>query len=120
VSDGLLNFLLGLLLAPAVALTMWNLGRTFSVRIHFIRSWLSGCVGGASGCIWAHDWSAWGLGALISALVALAIWWWRRRKRRNVAALIGAKSRALRDAIVRKAREAARPRPVLRPAPVPR
>lgn len=47
---------------------------------------------------------------------ALAFWWWRRRRDRMKAAL-GAKSRALRDALVRRAREAARPRPVLRPSP---
>lgn len=51
--------------------------------------------------------------------VLLALWWFRRRRkgRRKAAALLGAKSRALRDALVRRAREAARPRPVLRPVP---
>jgi hypothetical protein len=42
---------------------------------------------------------------------------WRRRKRRNVLAALGAKSLARLAALVRRAREAARPRPVLRPQP---
>lgn len=61
--------------------------------------------------------------AIVYAVICcgIAAWlWWRRKKRRSVAAMLGAKSRALRDAIVRRAREAARPRPVLRPVPVPR
>jgi hypothetical protein len=115
----LLNFLLGLLLAP-VAASMWrSIGRLFGFRINVITSWISGCAGGGISCLFDQDWW-WLAGCSLSALVALAIWWWRRKKRRNVAALIGAKSRALRDAIVRKAREVARPRPVLRPVPVPR
>jgi hypothetical protein len=51
-----------------------------------------------------------------------AIWWWRsrkRRKRRSALAALGAKSRALIAGLVRKARETARPRPVLRPVPAP-
>jgi membrane protein implicated in regulation of membrane protease activity len=70
----------------------------------------------------AAGWALYGsriLAAVFAVLAVLAAWlWWRgdRRKRKG-AALIGAKSRALRDAIVRRAREAARPRPVLRPAP---
>jgi hypothetical protein len=44
--------------------------------------------------------------------------WWRRRKdRRRTLDMTGEKSRALRDALVRKAREATRPRPALRPVP---
>jgi hypothetical protein len=55
--------------------------------------------------------------ALVSGLVGAFLWWWRKRKRRNAAALIGHKSRALRDALVRRAREVAKPGPVLRPVP---
>jgi len=56
-------------------------------------------------------------GTVASFVIALIVRWWNRRKRRNAAALIGAKSRALRDALVRKVRESATPRPVLRPVP---
>lgn len=52
-----------------------------------------------------------------SLACALALWLWLRRKNRGKAAkLLGAKSRAVRDAIVRKARESARPSPVLKPS----
>ena len=64
--------------------------------------------------------SQWGLAAWDFALAAFWAWllwrWWRKRRDR-ITALLGAKSRALRDALVRKQRELARPRPVLRPAP---
>ena len=51
-------------------------------------------------------------------LVLGAVLWWRsRRRRRRAPRAYGAKSRALVAALVRKAREAARPRRVLRPAP---
>jgi membrane protein implicated in regulation of membrane protease activity len=62
---------------------------------------------------------AWQWSILNFATAAVVAWlWWRRRKRRRRARdAIGAKSRALRDALVRRAREAAKPRPVLRPVP---
>jgi O-antigen/teichoic acid export membrane protein len=58
---------------------------------------------------------------LVAAANAWAWWyWWRRRKkRRRALALLGAKSRALRDAIVRRMRQEHQPRRVLRPHPVP-
>jgi hypothetical protein len=62
----------------------------------------------------------WGGAAWNFALGAFFAWlaWRRWRKhRKRIAALLGAKSRALRDVLVRKAKEAAKPRPVLRPVP---
>jgi len=55
---------------------------------------------------------------------ALCAWsWWnerrKRRRKRKAAAVLGAKSRALRDALVRRAREVTVPRPVLRHVPQP-
>jgi hypothetical protein len=52
---------------------------------------------------------------VLAGLFALAWWRGHRKDRRKALDAIGAKSRALRDALVRRAREAARPRPVLRP-----
>jgi hypothetical protein len=90
-------------------------------RRYFIRIWISAAVGGlAFGAIAAgFTGGGWAgpAGSAASLIVALAIWWWRRKKRRSVAAMLGAKSRALRDALVRRARQVARPRPVLRPVP---
>ena len=61
----------------------------------------------------------WLLAGWFAALTALVIWSHRRnrRKRKRARALLGAKSRQLRDALVRKQRELTRPRPVLRPVP---
>ena len=98
-------------------------------------------VGGAFlGRAWARMWGT-GILALqdvAQAAVALArgngwvavldvvlgaVWawlWWseRKRKRRDPAAkTLGAKSRLLVAAIVERAREAAKPKPVLRPVP---
>lgn len=55
-------------------------------------------------------------------VVVIAWVWWRSRprgKRRKTTAVLGAKAKAARDALVRRAREVAQPRPVLRPVPVP-
>ena len=54
--------------------------------------------------------------------VSIGAWWlwkwWRRKDRKRAAALVGEKSRALRDAIVKRAKDASRgARPVLRPVP---
>jgi hypothetical protein len=51
------------------------------------------------------------------AIAAFCGWmWWRRSdRRRRALAWLGAKSRAVRDALVRKAREVSQPRPVLVP-----
>jgi len=61
-------------------------------------------------------WAAWD-----ALTVVLAAKFWhderRKRKRRSALTAIGAKSKALHDALVRRAREAAQPRPVLRPLP---
>jgi len=54
----------------------------------------------------------------LNVAIGAAVWWWRRKKRRSVTALLGAKAKALRDALVRRAREATpKPRRVLRPVP---
>jgi membrane protein implicated in regulation of membrane protease activity len=58
---------------------------------------------------------------LDAVLMVLDAWlWWReyrkRKDRRRALEAIGDKTRRLRDALVRRAREAARPSPVLRPS----
>ena len=52
-----------------------------------------------------------------AAAIIIALTLWRRRKRKRALRQLGAKSRAAIAALVRRAREAAAPRPVLRPVP---
>ena len=54
--------------------------------------------------------------AAVACAAAFALWWFRRRGER-APRFYGAKSWARVTALARKAREAARPRPVRRPAP---
>ena len=67
----------------------------------------------AAGGMWASV-AVYGIAAGVCAWFA----WRRRRKgRKRAAALVGAKSRAIRDAIVKRAKDASRgARPVLRPS----
>ena len=59
-------------------------------------------------------------GYTAAAFAWFLVWLWHRTKgdRKRAAELAGAKTRALRDALVRKTRESLQPRPVLRPVPV--
>jgi hypothetical protein len=60
--------------------------------------------------------STW-LSLTMAVINALGAWfWWKRRKRRRAPRTLGAKSRARLAALVNRAREAARPSPVRRPA----
>jgi hypothetical protein len=69
--------------------------------------------------IWAglnlagHDY----LSGLVYGVVAVlnAWYWWRRKDRKRAAKALGYKARALVAALVERAREAAQPRPVLKP-----
>lgn len=65
------------------------------------------------------EWLLAGVMGWFTGWVAWFLWrYWRRHRRgKRVLRVIGAKSWARLAAVVRKAREAARPRPVLRPAP---
>ena len=79
----------------------------------------------------AAGWALWAVSYLVSGpfwlavpsalfAAAVALEWWRdrrRRRRKRAPRAYGAKSRALLAALVRRAREATKPRPVLRPAP---
>lgn len=73
-------------------------------------------IGAAAALAIGRDWAG-VIAAGVMAIVGAVIWWHRQKKRRRAAAVLGAKSKALREALVRRARQAARPRPVLRPAP---
>lgn len=64
-----------------------------------------------------RDW-AWAIWLAVCAII-MGFWRWRnwRKRRKRTLALAGAKSRARLAKLVRRAREAATPRPVLQPVP---
>jgi hypothetical protein len=71
----------------------------------------------ASVAFWALQ-RAWWLAALVAAFGVSSSWWhWRRRRRQKAPRPLGGKSKAARAKLVRSVREAAKPRPVLRPVP---
>ncbi len=81
-----------------------------------------GFVAGGLGLVVAYGigrlWIPFTIGAAWLAIGVL-LWWHRRRKRRRALALLGARSRALRAALVRTMRRERKPSRVLRPHPVP-
>ena len=114
-------FLLATVWPPAFALVMEVLYRAVGMPAGTAARWGRACWAMAA-IIQAVVDGAFGLwGTFLCAIVNAGIgaWlWWRRRKRRDRAPhAYGAKSKARIAALVRKARQAARPRPVLRPVP---
>jgi hypothetical protein len=81
---------------PAMNLTCGGLGVVIACGIP--RQWLETVIG----MVWS---------------IAGLAWWWWRNKRRKAPQAHGAKSRARIAALVRKSRQAAKSRPVLRPVP---
>jgi hypothetical protein len=101
----------------AVLASVPPLCRRHGWRFHF---WLTaGCSGGGGlvGVLFDVHKYLWYIPGY-SFWVLAAIWYFTRKRRKRAAALAGAKTRALRDALVRKARELLQPRPVLQPIPV--
>lgn len=90
-------------------------GAGFQRRVFYI-AWAGSSLLDVALFLALRQWleAAW---AALSLLAALYLWWRGRKDLRRITRLAGAKSRALLAALARKAREAARPRPVLRPAP---
>ncbi len=89
-------------------------------------SWWRICGAGCSAAGWgfwlARDLADGHLPWSAADAVIIAVWLlmlrkdWRNRRRRRAMEALGARSRALRDKLVRRARETARPSPVLRPS----
>lgn len=116
-SDLFGNVLLPLFLPPAAALGWAALYRLIRLRYWLLPGWMTSAACVTVANLAGGYWLAAASGGL-SFMVALAIWWWRRRKdRRRALRELGYKARALLAAVVRRAREAAQPRPVLRPVP---
>lgn len=93
----------------------WEHLHTFDAAISLVLG--SGLMSFAVSNLLAGDW----VGALVSTVLAVVVlwdWWNRRRKRKDRAPLaLGAKIKAIIDGMVRKVREAGKPRLVLRPVP---
>jgi hypothetical protein len=83
------------------------------------RFWVSWVVTGLTEIVIAAIYRQWLVmaAALAGTAIAAILWWLSRRRRKRAPRAYGAKSRALLAALVRRAREAAVPRPVLRPVP---
>ena len=85
-------------------------------RARFYRSWIGAAAGGAASYAFQRSW-LWFLLAAANAGVAVVLWWLSRRRKRRAPRAYGAKSALLVAALVRRARDAARPRPVPRLGP---
>jgi hypothetical protein len=83
------------------------------------RAWGLLLAGNALGAVAQFDRHSWLLCAANAVCAVVCAWklWRGRRRRKRAPRAYGAKSRALIARLVRKAREAARRRPVLRPVP---
>lgn len=107
---------------PAFSAIMvaWDLhrgrGRDYALR-WLPLSWLIAAVVVGGDGVAGHDWLVVFI-ALAQAGIGLWLWWRNRRKdRKRALAALGYKALVAKAALVRKAREAAKPRPVLRPVP---
>ena len=77
----------------------WHFRHIRYTRQHFVKDWfLIALFQIVISVTMAHN-TPLAIGQIISAIIATCIWWYRRKKRRS-AELLGAKSRALRDALV--------------------
>jgi hypothetical protein len=101
-------------LPPASSWVWGRVRRRYRAR--FYQGWIGAAVGG--GVTWAiqGQW-LWAAIDMANVGVAVVLWWLSRRRRKRAPRAYGAKSRALVAALVRKARENARPRPVPRLGP---
>jgi len=82
----------------------------------FYQGWIGAAIAGGIGFAISREW-LWFMLAAANAGVAIVLWWLSRRRRKRAPRAYGEKSAALVAALVAKAREAARPRPVPRLGP---
>lgn len=122
-NGAVLGDMLGAFLSPPIAATLCALATAMlrlprsAVRQCAYRGWfLAGAINTVTSLA-ARDMA----GAAVSAAhFAFGLWlWWRGRPKdpRSALGMAGYKARAILAELARKAREAARPRPVLRPVP---
>jgi uncharacterized membrane protein YccC len=107
-------YALTLLMAPAIAVMFRFIGlKRYSLAVAAVEFAATLGINVWQGAI-AHDFIPAALSAA-GLVITLALLWWRKR-RDKIKAALGAKSRALREALVRRVRESAVPSPVLRPS----
>jgi hypothetical protein len=116
---GFVAIWLGVVLCVAYMVARRRGNNAMAARLDSPSDWLliTGDSLYAAGAFLRGDWAA---GAFFAAMAALIAWrWWRRRRkrRRNAPGLAGYKARAALARLAQRARDAAQPRPVLRPAP---
>ena len=85
----------------------------------FYCGWIVSAIVGGVYLLAEGEHPVWTVIAGANAGLAAYLWWRKRKRRKRAPRAYGAKSRALVQALVRRAREQARPRPVLRPLPNP-
>ncbi len=110
------GFALALFLAPAAGLWWtfvfdrlrhrWRWMRWRGFVREWLMNWISGGACGLTAAVIQHDWGFAG-GAATTVVIAASIWW-RRKNRGKARAWLGAKSRALGDALVQRM-----PKPVM-------
>jgi hypothetical protein len=115
----ILNLLYVTVLPPLVSAGWMQVFRMYRRRPwNFYAGWISSALpGGFIFLIFGPR--AWAAGSAANISLAAFLWWLSRRRRKRAPRSYGAKSRALIAAMVARMRESLRPRPVLRPAPVP-
>lgn len=112
------HFLIALALPPLASAgwqgIIWLLRWTSMIGMrYFITCWITASASGVGLGAAQHHW-AWAGGSAVSLAISVLSWWWRKNRRR-VRAVLGAKSRALRDALAAKM---PRPRPIFMPGGV--
>ncbi len=116
VADFITNLMTAVVIPPVSSgAARWAL---HSSRGAFYCGWTASALVGLTGMVVRHEW-AWAVVAAGNALLAIYLWRRRGRRRKRAPRAYGAKSRALVTTLIRRARERARPRPVLRPQPSP-
>lgn len=115
--SGITPVLFAAALPAATSLLLGKAYRACGRAFRFYPGWIGGAAAGSLG--WAVI-GAWHCAAASAANIPVAafLWWLSRRRRKRAPKLAGYKALALIAALLRKAREFARPCPPLRPSPV--